>query len=83
MVALGKRLPRVPIGVIRCGIEGTVLLVGYLLGAKVGIGTVIAVLAIGFLLQQTCRILGLDLKGIHHESIFATISTLKERFSKR
>ena len=38
MVALGKRLPKVPIGIVRGVIEGTVLLIGWLLGAKVGIG---------------------------------------------
>ena len=36
MVALGKRLPSVPIGAIRGLLEGTVLIIGWLLGAKVG-----------------------------------------------
>lgn len=53
MVALGKRLPNVPIGIIRGLIEGTVLLIGWLLGAKVGIGTVIFVFGISFILEWT------------------------------
>ena len=53
MVALGKRMPKVPIGAIRGLLEGTVLIIGWLLGAKVGIGTVISVFGIGLILQFT------------------------------
>ncbi|MDD3810539.1 MAG: hypothetical protein PHS94_09825 [Erysipelotrichaceae bacterium] len=75
MIALAKRLPNVPIGAIRGLIEGTVLVVGWLLGAKVGIGTIIAVISIGFILQMTFRLLGFDVKSIEHESLKDTITT--------
>lgn len=64
MVALGKRMPKVPIGVIRGLIEGTVLIIGLLLGAKVGIGTVISVFGIGLILQLTFKLLHFDVKNI-------------------
>lgn len=73
MVALGKRLPNVPIGIIRGLIEGTVLLIGWLLGAKVGIGTVISVFGISFILEGTFKILHFDVTNIEHESVIDTV----------
>lgn len=72
MVALGKRFPRLPIGVIRGSIEGTVLAIGFSLGAKVGIGTVISAFGIGFILQWMFRLLRFDVKGVKHENIADT-----------
>ena len=74
MVALGKRFSKVPIGVIRGTIEGLVLVVGWLLGAKVGIGTAIYVFGIGFVLQITFKLLRFDVKNVVHESISDTAS---------
>jgi uncharacterized protein len=76
MVALGKRLPKVPIGVIRGLIEGTVLIIGWLLGAKIGIGTVISVFGIGFILQFTFKLLRFDVKIIKHESVVDTVKAM-------
>lgn len=76
MVALGKRLPKVPIGIVRGVIEGTVLLIGWLLGAKVGIGTVISVFGISFILEVTFNILHFDVTNIEHESIVDIVRTL-------
>lgn len=76
MVALCRRAPKVPVGAIRGLLEGTVLIVGWLLGAKVGIGTVISVFGIGFLLQLTFDFLRFDVKSIVHEDIADTVKTL-------
>ncbi len=73
MVALGKRMSRIPIGAIRGMLEGSVLIMGWLLGAKVGAGTVISVFGIGFILQFTFRILRFDVKRISHESLGDTV----------
>lgn len=83
MVALGKKLPHVPIGIVRGSIEGTVLLIGWLLGAKVGIGTVIYVISIGFVLQTTFKLLKFDVKSVEHESVFDTIKMFKEMYSDK
>lgn len=77
MVALGKKFPNIPIGAIRGLIEGTVLLIGFILGAKVGIGTVIAVFGISFILQYTFKFLKFNIKSIVHENIFETFMNLK------
>ncbi len=72
MVALCRKLPRVPVGAIRVIIEGSVLLIGFLLGARVGFGTVIAVFGIGIIMQATFRLLRFDIKGVHHENFVDT-----------
>lgn len=83
MVALGKLLPKVPIGAIRGSIEGTVLIIGFILGAKVGIGTVIAVFGISFILQTTFKLLKFDVKSVVHENIFETFINIKNILFKK
>ncbi len=82
MVALGKKLPNIPIGVIRGAIEGTVLFIGWLLGAKVGPGTVIYVFSMGFVLETTFKLLKFDVKSVVHESVFDTVNVFKEMHAK-
>ena len=77
MVALGKRLPKVPIGAVRGVLEGAVLFVGWVLGAKVGLGTVIAVLSIGMIMQFTFRVLRFEVKEVRHESVADTLHSLR------
>lgn len=55
MVALGKRIPAVPIGTIRGLLEGTVLLIDWVLGAKVGLGTVLPVQSISLIMPLTFK----------------------------
>ena len=78
MTALSKRLPKVPVGYIRGMIEGTVLVIGYLMGAKVGLGTVISVFGISFLMQNTFKFFHFDLKAVQHENVVQTVRRLKQ-----
>lgn len=80
MVALCKRMKKVPVGVIRGGLEATVLLAGWLMGAKVGLGTVIAIVGIGLILQAVFHIMKFDVKAVQHESLFDSWKLLKELF---
>lgn len=73
MVALGKRFSKTPIGVIRALIEGSALFFGFLMGAKVGVGTVVAVFGIGFILEGTFRLFRFDVKAVRHESLPDTL----------
>ncbi len=83
MVALGKRMPKVPIGAIRGLIEGTVLFVGWILGAKVGIGTIISVFGIGLIWQITFKLIRFDVKNIKHESVADTVKIFHRRINAR
>lgn len=77
MIALGKRLSKVPIGVVKGVIEGSVLLIGWALGAKVGVGTIISVFGISFIIQGTFKVLHFDVKAVKHENAFQTVKELK------
>lgn len=77
MVAMGKKFSRLPIGLVRGILEGTVLLLGWLMGAKVGIGTIIAVFGIGTIMEYTFRILKFDVKGVRHENFADTVRRIR------
>ena len=73
MVGIGKRLSKTPIGIVRSGLEGTVLLVGWLLGAKVGLGTIVSVFGIGIIMEYFFRLLRFDVRAVEHETFADTI----------
>lgn len=50
-----------PVWIVRCGIELSVVLVGWLLGGTVGIGTAVFAFGIGPLIQAAMRLLRVDL----------------------
>ena len=79
MVAMCRRFPNTPVGVIRFFIEGSALLAGWLCGAKVGVGTVIAVFGISFLLQAVFTIMRFDVNSVVHESLFTTCKNIFSR----
>lgn len=70
LVGLGKRLPKVPIGVVNTGILCMVLSVGWLLGAPIGIGTVISTFGMGVTMQIIFRLLKFEPRSVRHQSLF-------------
>lgn len=76
MVAL-TRVTGKPIGLIRGLIEVTVLSSGYLLGAKVGLGTLIVGLSIGPIIQITFKVLKFDVHIISHNAFIQKNKPLK------
>ena len=76
MIGLKKKFSGIPVGMIRGMIEGTVLLLGWLMGAKVGLGTVIAVFGISFILQFTFKCLRFNVDDLHSESVTETVRNL-------
>lgn len=71
MVSL-KRHSHWPVGTCRALVEGLALLLGYILGGKVGIGTIIAVFGIGFCVQIVFHVLRFDPAVITHETLSGT-----------
>jgi len=72
LVALGKRFPRTPIGVVQTGMVGIALLIGWLLGGPVGIGTVISVFGLGTALQIVCKIMHFEPRDVVHKNVIET-----------
>jgi len=84
MVVLTRKT-KWPVGVCRGIVEITVTLIGWLLGGKVGVGTIISMLAIGFCIQITFRVLRFDVTAVSHETLRGTYSALiaKKREHKK
>ena len=51
LVGLGNRMPKVPIGIVEILMWAVVLLIGWLLGGPVGIGTLISTFGAGAIMQ--------------------------------
>lgn len=79
MVALGKQVKRLPIGLVRILLEGSALLCGWLMGAKVGLGTLFAAVGVGFVLEIVFRLFRFNVREVRHESILQTIKIWKQR----
>jgi len=79
LVALGKRFPRTPIGVVQTGMVGIALLIGWLLGGPVGIGTVISVFGLGTALQIVCKIMHFEPRDVVHKNVIETNKILFQK----
>ena len=73
MVIIGKRFPKTPIGFIKFCMELVVLLIGVLLGAPFGLGTVLIMALQATIFQFASRICHYDPRNFVHEDIFDTI----------
>lgn len=69
LVALGKRAPNTPIGIVQTAMLAGALLFGWLLGGPVGIGTIITTVFIGTTLQIICNLLHFEPRNVRHRNI--------------
>ena len=76
LVGLGKRLPRFPIGLVEILLWSVVVLVGWLLGGPVGLGTLIATFGAGAVMQLVYSLLGFDPRRVRHRSLAETAAAL-------
>jgi len=79
MILLARRTGK-PVGVCRAGVELTAVVIGFLLGGQVGIGTVMAAFGIGFFVQLVFRSLKFDPASVKHESLAQTFRAIKNNF---
>ena len=79
MVILGKKLPKLPIGAVKFGIEALVLVIGILLGAPFGVGTVLVMALQAGIFQFVCRLCRFEPRSLSHESILDTIRRVNSR----
>ena len=78
LVGVGKRLKKLPIGIVNIIEAIVVLIIGWLLGGPVGIGTVLTAGCTGLVLQIVCRILKFEPRDLKHEGILATVKRFKQ-----
>ena len=66
LVGLGRRMPRVPIGLVEILLWAVVLLAGRLLGGPVGIGTLISTFGAGLIMQLVYNLIGFEPRRVQH-----------------
>ena len=79
MVIIGKRFPKAPIGIVKFCLEAAALIVGILLGAPFGIGTVLVMALQASIFQFACHVTRYEPRRIHHENL---LDTARNLFSK-
>ncbi len=81
MVVLVRRT-KLPVGVCRGILEGLAVLVGWLLGGPVGIGTIAAAFGISLCVQLVFSMLKFDSTSVKHENIDETFRNSAELFKR-
>ncbi|NLY43229.1 MAG: hypothetical protein GX066_04525 [Clostridiaceae bacterium] len=76
MVAM-ERKTRLSVGICRGIIEVSVVLIGWMLGGPVGIGTIISAFGIGFCIQIVFSLMKFDATSVKHETIDVTLKNIK------
>ena len=69
LVGIGKRMPKIPIGLVEILLWGVVLLAGWALGGPVGIGTVISTFGAGFVMQIVYNMIHFDPRNCRHRDV--------------
>ena len=77
LVGLGKRLRRLPIGLVQILLWGTVLLAGWLLGGPVGIGTLVSTFGSGLVLQLVFSLIRFEPRQVEHRGILEAAKLLR------
>ena len=79
MILVGKKLPNIPIGVVKFGIEVFALAAGVLLGAPFGIGTVLVMVLQASIFQAVCKLMKCEPRNVPHESIKESLANMKQK----
>ncbi|MBB6716547.1 YczE/YyaS/YitT family protein [Clostridium gasigenes] len=73
MIGLSKKVKK-PIKYVRTSIEVTVLILGYILGGNVGVGTLISAIALGYSMQSMFKLFKFDAIKVNHKSLIEIIN---------
>lgn len=76
LVGLGKHLSRFPIGAVQIMLWGTALLIGWLLGGPVGIGTLVSTFGSGIVMQIIFAFIRFEPRSIEHHGAIDTLKAL-------
>lgn len=79
LVGLGKRMKKVPIGIVEVILWAVVLLFGYLLGGPVGIGTLISTFGAGLVMQLVYSVIRFEPRNLKHKDIAEVSAVLLHR----
>ena len=76
LVGLKRKVKKIPIGVVSIALLALVTFVGFLLGGKVGIGTLIFAFGAGPIMQLAFHTVHFDATAIKHQSVFESFRVI-------
>ncbi len=76
LIAIGKRMRKIPIGVVEILLWAVITFAGWLLGGSVGIGTLISVFFGGAVMHLFFDVIGFEPRKMKHKSLRETIKML-------
>lgn len=77
LVGLGKRMPKIPIGIVEIILWALVLLIGWLLGGPVGIGTLISTFGAGLVMQFVYSLMRFEPRQLKHRGVIEVAKEIK------
>ncbi len=77
LVGLGKRLANIPIGIVEILLWAVVLLIGFVLGGPVGIGTLISTFGAGLVMQMVYNLIRFEPRSIRHRNVLEITKQIK------
>ena len=78
LVAIGKRLHKLPIGYVEILILVVVLAAGWALGGPIGLGTLISAVGIGLAMHLVFTLLHFEPRSLTHESLIDNFKLLHQ-----
>ena len=76
LIAIGKRLPKIPIGIVEILLWAIVTLFGWLLGGTVGIGTLISIFGAGVIMHLFYSAIHFEPRKLKHKSLTENMKLL-------
>ncbi len=80
-VIFAKR--KIPVAIAKNSIEAVVFVIGWIMGGTIGIGTVVAVFAMGYIIEFWFKVFKFDVTTVKNESVFDTAKNMKKLLSKQ
>ena len=79
LVGMGKRMSKIPIGVVEILLLAIVLAAGWMLGGPVGIGTLISTIGAGAVMHVVYSLIRFEPRELNHRSVVETTRILIEK----
>ena len=76
--AFAKR--KIPVAIAKNSIEAVVCVIGWILGGTVGIGTLVCVFAMGYMIEFCFKLFKFDVTKVENESLIDTAKNFKYIF---
>lgn len=79
MVLLGQKLPKLPIGLVRFCLEFAVLIIGMLMGAPFGLGTVAVMILQASMFQFACNVCHFEPRNVKNEDVIDSYKRIRAK----